>query len=267
VPATVLERLDTLVDEKKAAEISAGEYPNRPIEELPERNLQGVTFEGMTQRHMEDTRGPEHYEEHPEGLTLTDGRTAEPDGVVRDKDGRIVEVVDAKGYMLKETENPEAAASSLTHVGSLREAAKYTGIDQPGVEAVTFTAPAETANKPAVQEAAAGMGTGGVPVRVEAVGTEAELKQRMDDLQTQPSERFQISDPVLSEIERIQGLPVDERRAAMGDLALSLRDAKGDEATEGRNLRWDTRIERNGDGITLIDSDGTEHTVWYTDKE
>jgi hypothetical protein len=102
---------------------------------------------------------------------------------------------------------------------------------------------------------------------MEAVGTEAELKQHVHDLQTEPSERFRVSDHVMSEIERIQGLPVEERRAAVGEFVLSLRDAKGDETTESRNLRWNTRIERNGEGITLIGSDGTEHTVWYTDRE
>lgn len=68
---------------------------------------------------------------------------------------------------------------------------------------------------------------------------------------------------VLSEIERIQQLPASERRGAMGDFVMSLRDSQGNETALGRDLRLNTQVERNGDGITITDAQGNKHTVWY----
>lgn len=267
VPATAIERLDTVIDEKKAAEIAAHEYPYKSLQDLADANLRGVAYEGTVYRQLEDDHGQEHVISHPEGLVLSDGRSIEPDFVVTDDQGNPVNLVDAKGYTRKGTHNPDAAASSLTHMNNFEHASRYTEVTEPTVEGVQFHAPAETGSLPQVQEAVANLGQEDRPVSISPTSSEAELKQRMTDLQTDPAQRFVLSDNVTSEIQRIQSLPVEQRRAAMGEYILSLRDAQGDETTEIRNLRWNTRVERNGDGITIIGNDGEEHTVWYVDKE
>ena len=98
------------------------------------------------------------------------------------------------------------------------------------------------------------------------MGSEEEVKQRMTDLGTDPDKRFALSDRVQTEVERVRDLPASERRGAMAELVQSLQDSRGDETAEGRNLRWSTRVERNGEGITIIDNRGREQTVWYTDQ-
>ena len=95
------------------------------------------------------------------------------------------------------------------------------------------------------------------------MGSEAEMGQRVEDLRAKPQEQWALSNETLDEIARIQDLPVEERRAAAADLVSSLTDGRGNEAAEGRNLRLHTRIERGGEGITIIDDDGQERTIWY----
>jgi hypothetical protein len=266
VPATAIEKIDTLVDEKNAGEIAAQEYPNTPVQELSHNNLRGVAYEGMAKRYLEDENGGSNVREHPKGMTRSDGRAnIEPDDVITDDAGNVKEIVDAKGYTRKDTDNPSASASSLTHMSNLENTVeKYVDADAPRLERVTILAPRETASMPQVQDRVAQMGQGGVDVQIKPLGTEVELEQRVEDLRkTDPADRSAISDDVLSELERVQALPLNERRAAMGELVLSLQNQKGNETTEGRNLRWETRIERNGDGITVIDGTGKEHTVWF----
>jgi hypothetical protein len=259
VPATVIENLNTMIDERKAAELAKG----KSIETLPDKNLQGVAYEGMVQRALEDKYGEDHVIVHPKDMTLKDGRHIEPDFVTTNDQGEPTEIVDAKGYMRKDTHNPEAAASSLTHMANLEKASRYTAVDEETVKKVSFYIPTETAGMKSVQGAASALGTDDRPLSVEGVGTEADLKQRVADLRIDPSKRFEVSDDVISEIERIQNLPIGERRTAMGDFMSSLQDDKGDETTVGRNLRWRTRVERNGDGVTIIGKDGKEYSVWY----
>jgi hypothetical protein len=147
---------------------------------------------------------------------------------------------------------------------NFKKAAKYTDVSTPSVESVTFTAPSETTRMETVQEAVAELGARDRSVNIEGVGTEADLKQRMSDLSSTSGKESSLSPNDLSEIQRIQELPVTERRQAMGEFVQSLQDAKGDETIEGRNLRWSTQVERNGDGITLINaSTGERHTIWY----
>ncbi|MCL4299587.1 MAG: hypothetical protein KJ077_27875 [Anaerolineae bacterium] len=277
VPATVIEQLDTLIDEKKAAEIAKAEYPHKSIQNLTDSHLRGVAQEGTVywqledeydSKHLEDESGPKHHVIlHPKEVKLQDGRPIEPDFAVVDDSGNIKELVDAKGYIRKDTRNPEASASSLTHMQNLTHASRYAQVDESSVEAVKFYAPWETANMPQVQEAVSELSQEGRPISIEKAGTEAELKQRMTDLRTDPAERFKLPDTVLAELKQIQALPVEERRAAMGKFMLSSQDPKGDESTEGRNIRWNTRVERNGEGITIIDNDGQEHTIWYTEMD
>jgi hypothetical protein len=263
VPATVIENLNTLVDEKKAIEIAKHEYPHKSIEDLADKNLGGVAMEGTVQRTLEDIHGADHVVPHPKDMLLQNGKPIEPDFVVTDDKGNPTEIVDAKGYTRKDTHNPEAAASSLTHMSNLEKTSRYTAVDNQSIKQVSFYMPAETATMKSVQDAVSNLGTDDRPLSLEVAGTEADLKQRMTDLRADPLERFNLSDNIESEISRIQGLPVDERRQAMGDFVVSLKDNKGDETSEGRNLRWDTRIERDGSGVTIIGKDGKEFTVWY----
>jgi hypothetical protein len=266
VPSTTLERIDTAIDEGKARAIAEREYPNTPVESLADNNLKGVTYEGMTQRHLEEKYGKDRVVVHPEGLTLRDGRRIKPDFGVKDDQDRLTKIYDAKGYARKETTNPRASASTLTHMQNVKEAGKYTEVDSPSVESVTFIMPNETARMEAVQNAVSDLGTADRRVAMEGVGTEAEMKQRMSDLRSASGESTSLSPEVRSEIHRIQDLPVAERRQAMGEFVQSLRDEKGDETRDGRNLRWSTQVERNGDGVTIIDpSTGEKYTVWYTE--
>jgi hypothetical protein len=266
VPATLFEQMDTVIDETYAERIAEHEYPNKGLD-VPDTQLKGVAYEGMTLRALRDTTGDddvhedglssEHIQAHPENVTLRDGRPAEPDFALTNDQGDPVQIVDAKGYTRKETSNPEASASSLTHMDNLGEASKYTEIDDDTVESVTFVAPAETAHMEAVQEAVSDLGTEERPVSIEAVGTEAELKQRMEDLRVDPSERYGLSDDTLTEIDRIEELPAEDQASARADLVESLQDERGDETAQGRNLRWNASIGRNGESVTVTDDDGT----------
>jgi len=264
VPATTVENVNTVLDEKKSRELSERQYPNRSVDQLPDTNLRGVTYEGMVLRDLEDRYGPDHIETHPEAVSLADGRRIEPDFAIIDNDGHITELHDAKGYTRKETQSPEAAASKLTNMSDLKQASRYVDADDPNIRKVVLDMPRETADMEAVQKGVAEFSSGDRSVAVEGAGSEAEIKQRMADLRKSPEQRFTLSDNVVAEIKRIQALPPADRREAMGELVLSLRDDKTDETTDGRNLRWSARIERNGQGVTIIDPvTGEEYTVWY----
>lgn len=265
VPATVIEGLDTIVDEKKAQEIAETQYPNKTIDELPDNNLRGVAYEGQVQRDLEDKHGAEHVRTHPEGLTLKDGRSISPDFAITDDNGNIIALHDAKGYTRKETKKPDAAASSLTHMSNLEHASRYTEVNDPNVTSVSFDMPRETADMRAVQDNVAELGNEDRTVSVDSVGSEADLNQRMTDLRTEPHERFVLASEVRNEIERIRALPPEERREAMGNFVLSLQDSKGNQTNEGRNIRFATQVERGGNGVTITDNQtGEKYTIWYS---
>lgn len=264
VPATTIEAIDTLVDEKNARHLAASEYPRTHIDDLPDSNLRGIAYEGMIQRHLEDRHGVEHIDLHPANLRLADGRSISPDFVVKDDQGNITELHDAKGYARKEGVTSRSSASELTHLSRLQETGRYVDVTEDEVKSIVFEMPRETGELKPVQEAVADLSSEQRSVRVESVGSEADLKQRVDDLKTPHSDRFALSDHVIQEVERIQSLPNEQRLAAMGDLATSLQDQKGDEIAEGRNLRWSTHIERNGAGVTIRDEiTGKEYKVRY----
>jgi hypothetical protein len=146
---------------------------------------------------------------------------------------------------------------------NLKHAARYTETDAPNLNSVTLALPKETADQPKVRDAVARLGTPGHPVGVEAVGTEAELKQRMAELKMAPAERGKVPEGLITKVDQIAQLPIEQRQGAMAQLAASLRDERGDETIAGAYLREHARIERNGAGITIIDDADKEHTVWY----
>jgi|GEM_PF-4895740 len=263
VPATALDRVNRTLDERKAEAIAQEEFPGKKASELPDKTVQGLGYEGMTQRSLEDEHDTDNVAVHPKGLKLRDGRPIEPDFAVKDDKGNVVELVDAKGYTRKDVSNPDAAASSLTHMQNLKHAARYAEADAPNLGSATFALPRETADQPAVQDAVASLGTTERPVTTEAIGSEAELKQRMAELKMDPAERGKMPEGLIAEVDQIAQLPIEQREAAMGQLTGSLRDERGDETITGAYLREHGRIERNGAGITIIDDAGKEHTVWY----
>ena len=262
---SVLEEIDTYLDERRATNIAEREYPNKHIRDLPDRNLKGVVYEGMTARHLEALHGVEKVGNHPEDLHLKDGRPIEPDFAVQDDQGHVVELVDSKAYTRKGTQNPEATASSLTHMQNLEKASRYTDADIPDLKQVTFVMPEETSQMSNVQEGVAQLGNEKVVVEVKAVGSEAQIKQNMEDLRTPTGDRYLPSEQTFQEIQRIQSLSIEQRRDAVSTLVKSLRDEKGDPISEFRNLSRYTRVERNGDGITFINprEEGKEYTIWY----
>lgn len=263
VPATALDRVNRTLDERKAEAIAQEKFPGKKALELPDKTVQGLGYEGMTQRSLEDKHDTDNITVHPKGLKLRDGRLIEPDFAVKDDKSDVVELVDAKGYTRKGISNPDAAASSLTHMQNLKYAARYAEADAPNLDSVTFALPRETADQPAVQDAVASLGTTERPVTTEAVGSEAELKQRMAELEMDPAERSKMPEGLIAKVDQIAQLPIEQWETAMGQLTGSLRDERGDETITGAYLREHGRIERNGAGITIFDDAGKGHTVWY----
>jgi hypothetical protein len=262
---TTLDEIDTYLDEKRAIKMAEQQFSHKQVEELPDHNLKGVVYEGMTARHLEGKHGAENVDSHPADLHLKDGRPIKPDFVVKDGQGRGVEVVDSKAYTRKDAHNPEASAASLTHMQALDKAGRYKDADNPDLKQVTFVMPAETAGLAKVQEGVAQLGTENVAVKVESFGSEADIKQRAQDLRTPPGERYIPAEQTFQEIRRIQTLPVEQRRDAVAYLVESLKDKNGDATSELRNLGWHTRVERNGDGVTFFNPQeaGKEYTIWY----
>lgn len=264
VPQTVVESVDTVVDERRARDIAGSQFPRSDIDALHDGNLRGVAYEGIVHRYLEDSRGPDKVETHPQDLTLADGRRISPDFAVRDEQGNLAELHDAKGYTRKEDVSPNADASQITHFSKLKEASRYRQVHNDTVNTIVFELPRETADMKSVQEAVAAFSSEKRSVRIESVGSEADLKQRMADLRKGDEDTFDLSEHVKQEIERIQSLPIERRRAAFGDFVQSLTDKRDDETTEGRNLRWSTRIERAGKGVTVRDDEtGLEYSLWY----
>lgn len=263
VPATVIEQIDRTRDVRKAEAIAVEEFSGKPVTQVSHKGVQGLAFEGMTQRSLEDARGAEHVVVHPKGLKLSDGRSIKPDFAVKDDKGSVVELVDAKGYTRKDVTNPGAAASSLTHMQSLKHAARYTDASAPNLDSVTFTMPRETADQTAVQDAVANLGAPERSVGVAAVGSEAEMKQRMAELKMDPAERGKVPVGLVAEMDQIAQLPVEQRQTAMAQLAGSLRGKRGDETIAGAYLRNHAEIEHNGEGISILDDSGKKHTIWY----
>ena len=263
VPANVYDRVDRVRAVHNAEDIAAKEYPHKEVSQLPAKSVQGLAYEGMTQAAVEDAVGAEDTEVHPQGLRLRDGRPIKPDIAIKDAEGSKGLLVDAKGYNLKDARSPSAAASSLTHMQQLEHAARYTNVDAASVKGVIFAMPQETAAQPAAQEAIADLGTGERPISVMAVGNETSMKQATEDLAMNPADRGQLPDGLVAEVDRIAGLPVEERREAMGQLMLSQKDKRGNAGLMAAYLQDHGQIERNGAGITIIDDAGKEHTVWY----
>lgn len=262
---SVLEEIDTYLDQRRAATIAEREFPHTQIADLPDRSLQGVVYEGMTACHLESQHGVQKVDTHPEDMHLQDGRPIEPDFAVQNDQGQVVELVDSKAYTRKDAKNPEAAASSLTHMHNLEKASRYRDADIPDLAQVTFVMPEETAHMSRVQDGVAQLGDDRVSVEVQAVGSEAQIKQSMEDLRTPMEDRYIPSEQAFEEIRRIQSLPVEQRRDAVAQWHESLKDEKQNPTSELRNLSWQTRVERNGDGITFINprEPGKEYTIWY----
>lgn len=263
VPANVYDRIDRARAVHNAEEIAAKEYPHKQVSQLPAKSVQGLAYEGMTQAAVEDAMGIENTEVHPQDLQLRDGRPIKPDIAIKDAEGSKDLLVDAKGYNLKDARTPRAAASSLTHMQQIEHAARYTDVDAASVKGVVFAMPQETAAQPAVQEAVADLGTAERPVSVMAVGNETSMKQASEELAMNSADRGQLPEGLVAEVDRIAGLPVEERREAMGQLMLSQKDKRGNAGLMAAYLQDYGQIERNGAGITIIDDAGEAHTIWY----
>lgn len=263
VPDTVIRNLDSHLSTIKAEDIAAHEYPNTPVQELPDNNLKGVAYEGIVQNAAQDLAGSQgNVEVHPEGMTTVTGKPIEPDEIITTSDGSKV-ILDAKGYTLKDTQNPDAAASSLTHIDGIKNVSKYTGADVDNLNEVAVALPYETASKINVQEAVAGMGTPDVPMTVVPISDEQTLKQTMTDLQTPPDERWDIPDDFFPKMDEIESLPLGERQQAMGDLLNSYNDSKGDSSAARRNIQFYATVEPNSSGLSIVDKSGVKHTVRY----
>lgn len=263
VPDTVIRNLDSHLSTIKAEDIAAHEYPNTPVQELPDKNLKGVAYEGIVQNAAQDLAGSQgNVEVHPEGMTTVTGKPIEPDEIITTSDGSKV-ILDAKGYTLKDTQNPDAAASSLTHIDGIKNVSKYTGADVDNLNEVAVALPYETASKVNVQEAVAGMGTPDVPMTVVPISDEQTLKQTMTDLQTPPDERWDIPDDFFPKMDEIESLPLEERQQAMGDLLNSYNDSKGDASAARRNIQFYATVEPNSSGLSIVDKSGVKHTVRY----
>lgn len=266
VPANVYDRIDRARAIHNAEEIAAKEYPHKQVSELPPKSVQGLAYEGITQAAVDDITGRENNSMHPQGLRLRDGRRIEPDAAIKDAAGDPSILVDAKGYNLKDVQTPNAAASSLTHMQQLEHAARYADVDAASVKGVVFAMPQETAAQPAVQEAVANLGTAERPVSVMSVGNETSMKQAAEELAMNPADRGQLPEGLVAEVDRIAGLPVEERREAMGQLMLSQKDKRGNAGLMAAYLQDHGQIERNGKGVTIVDNAGQEHTVWYEEQ-
>lgn len=266
VPANVYDRVDRARAVHNAEDIAAKEYPHKEVSQLPARLAQGLAYEGMTQAAVEDAVGVENTEVHPQDLQLRDGRPIKPDIAIKDAEGSKDLLVDAKGYNLKDAHTPQAAASSLTHMQQLGHAARYTDVDAASVKEVIFALPQETAAQPAVQEAVTDLGTAERPVSVMAVGDETSMKQTAEELAMNPADRGQLPEGLVTEVDRIAGLPVEERREAMGQLMLSQKDKRGNAGLMAAYLQDHGQIERSGKGITIVDNAGKKHTVWYEEQ-
>jgi hypothetical protein len=72
-----------------------------------------------------------------------------------------------------------------------------------------------------------------------------------------------LSDETKIELERIKNLPVEQRQKAMGDFYNEQNNLLGSQTDEGKNIRLDGEIKRDGKGITITDTDGIEHDINY----
>ncbi len=75
-------------------------------------------------------------------------------------------------------------------------------------------------------------------VKVEALGSEADVKQRIDDLRMDVFEWHLLSESTIADVERIQGLPQEERKDAWSAYIMSLKGEKGDSTAKLKNLSY-----------------------------
>lgn len=285
VPATTLEIVDRAIVEHRVETFAEAQNKKNLPSEMRNAELKGLVQEANTSVHLQ-----EKYTDSEVQVTQKDGsirnlsadnpdakytieyqgklQKDKPDFIVRENSineetgslsSQIVEINDAKGYTRKDTKNPNASAESLTHMRQLNEATKYTNAAGEGDINVVFSLPEETARMQAVQDALAKKSKLGRQVKVDAVSSEAEISQIMNDMRHDPSERDRIPDEVFQEMEKIQQLPVEERLPAWVTYMEKFKDEEGQPSVIQRNIREKTTL--GGDSITVESPDGKKYTI------